>query len=164
MEEVRSEFENCLLTTNERKSDTPQTDSVIPRELAEGTKSYIKEVVRQINGTYDMGYFDASGVMIRRLIETLLIETFETQKIQDKIKDKDNNYFMLEKLIHTTLAEAQINLGRNAKKGLVDAKWLGDQSAHNRRFLALQADIDRIQPNIRILVQELITLAKLKNK
>lgn len=164
MEEVRLDFGQYLNLEYQKVNQVPQTDSVIPRELVVGTRDYIEEVVRQINGSYDVGYFDACGVMIRRLIETLIIEAFEAQKIQSKIKGGDGNYFMLEKLISATLADPKVNLGRNAKKGLNDAKWLGDQSAHSRRFLALQNDIDRIQPNIRILSQELVTIAGLLPK
>ena len=35
---------------------------------------------------------DSSSVMIRRLIETLIIECYETHQIQSNIKDRDGNY------------------------------------------------------------------------
>lgn len=158
MGEIAPLYVSCINAPSKRILNS---GSVIPKELTENTKGYIEEVTRQINGCYDHGYFDASGVMIRRLVETLIIETFEFLKIESLIKDKDGNYFMLNELINSTLREHRITLGRSSKKGLSDAKWLGDQSAHNRRFIATQIDIDRIQQNIRILVQELLWVSGL---
>lgn len=158
IEEIEEYFSECF---KDKRPSFPQTDSIIPFELVDGTRVYLEQVVTQINGCYDACFYDASGVMLRRLVETLIIEVFEHKKIQSKIKDKDDNYFSLEKLISFTLSESSLSLGRNAKKGLRDAKWLGDQAAHNRRFLAKKSDIDHIQPNIRLLVQELLTLATL---
>jgi hypothetical protein len=154
--DIEAKFGTC--TVSQPKINT-ETDSIIPRELLKGTRGYLEEIVRQINGCYDTGFFDASGVMVRRLIETLIIEFFEEKKLQNNIKDSTGEYLMLNNLITATLAESSVSLGRNAKKGLVDAKWLGDQSAHNRRFLATKPDIDKVQQGIRILVQELVTLA-----
>ena len=68
---------------------------------------------------------------------------------------------MLKKLISQILREPDIHLGRNAKKGLESVKELGDQSAHNRRFLAKQSDIDKIQSNTRTLTEELLHLSNL---
>jgi hypothetical protein len=36
---------------------------------------------------------------LRRLVETLLIECYEYQKLESCIKDKDNNYLMLSGII-----------------------------------------------------------------
>ena len=158
IEEVGVLFGDCLSI---KKITPPETDSIIPSQIVPASPKYLSEVVRQINGCYDLDYYDASGVMIRRLVETLIIEVFEHKKIEAKIKDKYGNYFMLNELINKISSESLINLGRNAKKGLNNAKWLGDQSAHNRRFLSKKPDIDKVQPNIRILVQELISLSGL---
>jgi hypothetical protein len=159
LEEVAATYGEFL---KNKKITVPQTDSVIPADLVSKTRGYLEEVVRQINGCYDASFYDAAGVMIRRFIETLIIEVYEHLSIQVKIQDGSGNYFMLNELIAKITSEATINLGRNAKKGLGDAKWLGDQSAHNRRFVAKKSDIDRVQPNIRILAQELISISGLK--
>jgi hypothetical protein len=158
-EEVAQIYSSCL---KRKVVIASLSDSVIPKELVSGTKNYLIDVVRQINGCYDADFFDAAGVMMRRLIETLIIEVYEYKRITGKIKDSAGNYLMLNDLIKEILKEPTITLGRNAKKGLGDAKWLGDQSAHNRRFLANQPDIDRVQPNVRILVQELLSIGNLK--
>jgi len=41
----------------------------------------------QINGCFENGWHDASAVMIRRLLETLIIEVFEYYKIASRIQN-----------------------------------------------------------------------------
>ncbi len=100
--------------------------------------------------------------MIRRLLETLIIELFEAKKIPQKIKNKDGDYFFLRDLIRTTLAEDSWSLGKNTKKALPKLKDIGDKSAHSRRYLAQRLDIFNIQPDLRTVLQEVILLAELK--
>lgn len=100
-------------------------------------------MVNQINGTYANAWYDACAVMIRRLIETLIIEVFEQHGIANKIKTPTGDFFYLSELIPRTLSEGKWNLGRNAKKALPRLKSVGDRSAHNRRFNATHDDIDK---------------------
>src|SRR5437763_40075 len=76
------------------------------------------------------------GLMIRRLVETLIIETFEAHGIADRIKNPGGDFFHLADLVNITLAETSWNLGRNTKQALRDLKDVGDKSAHSRRFIA----------------------------
>ena len=54
---------------------------VLPHAIVKGTRGYIERVVFQINGCYEKGWFDGCAVMMRRLIETLIIECFEKHLI-----------------------------------------------------------------------------------
>jgi hypothetical protein len=140
-----------------------QSQSVLPNDLVHKTRGYIERIATQINGTYENGWFDACAVMMRRLIETLIIECFEAHRISDKIKNKSTGeLFYLGDLVAATLTEVSWNLGRNAKRALPRLKDLGDQSAHSRRFIAHREDIDKILPDFRYVCQELIFLAGLK--
>lgn len=136
-------------------------DSVLPRELFDGTRAYIERVVAQINGSYDHAMHDCCAVMCRRLGETLIIEVYEAEGRSKDIKDANNNFFMLNGLLEVLKKDAKINLGRNSKKGLDDLKELGDKSAHNRRFNARQTDIDAIRVGLRTAAEELMHLAGL---
>src|SRR5208283_6015459 len=86
---------------------------VLPFALVKGTRGYIERIVHQINGSYAGGWYDAAAVMIRRLTETLIIETFERCGIDSKIKDGQGDFLYLRDLIDRTLAETSWNLGRN---------------------------------------------------
>lgn len=139
-----------------------QSQQVLPHSIVKDTRGYIEAVVRQINGCYENGWFDACSVMIRRLMETLIIEAFEKYNIPDKIKNPSDDFMLLGDLIDRTLIEPSWNLTRNTKKALPRLKDAGDKSAHSRRFIAHRRDIDKIIDDLRVAVQELIYLSGLK--
>lgn len=131
--------------------------------MVKGTRGYIERVVFQINGCYEKGWFDACAVMMRRLIETLIIECFERYKIADKIKNTSTGDFLfLRDLIEKLLQEPAWNIGKKAKQALPKLKEIGDQSAHSRRYNAHRQDIEKIADDFRIVCQELIYLAEFK--
>lgn len=143
------------------KGSLPSRDLVLSRTLVKGTRGYIEIVVNQINGTYEHGWYDACAVMIRRLIETLIIEAFEHHNIASKIKTAAGDFPYLSDLITYTLNETSWNLSRNARQALPKLKNIGDLSAHSRRYNAHHDDIDRIIDSLRVCVQELLYLAAL---
>lgn len=138
------------------------TQPVVTRSLARNTRGYIERVVNQINGAYENGWYDACAVMLRRLIETLIIEAFEHYKIESKIKNSKGDFFYLRDLIDKCLSETSWSLGRNCKQALPKLKDVGDKSAHSRRFIAQRGDIDPLLSDIRVVVQELLFIANLK--
>jgi hypothetical protein len=145
------------------EGEKPKTQDVVDFTLVKGTRrNYLERVVHQINGAYEHGWYDACAVMLRRFVETLIIEAFEENKIASKIQDSNGNYLYLKDLISLTLSETTWTLGRNAKNALPKLKDIGDQSAHSRRFNANRSDIEKLLPDIRTVVQELISIAKLK--
>lgn len=122
-------------------------------------------VCKQLNGCFRASYYDAASVMLRRLMETLIIEAYEYLKREIEIKDGDGNYFMLKHLVERANGKpshAGLNLGRDSKKNLEDVKALGDKSAHSRRFMAHAPDLVNIQSGVRTTAQELIQIANLK--
>jgi hypothetical protein len=102
--------------------------------------------------------------MCRRLLETLIIETYESLGRSLEIKGSDGQFMMLNGLITFLEREKSFNLGRSAMKGLKDFKQLGDLSAHNRRFNALRNDIDRVRDGLRIASEELLHLSGLRTR
>ena len=142
-------------------------EGYLPEAVWNNTRGYIESVCRQLNGCFKAAYYDAASVMLRRLLETLIIEAYEHLKRESEIKDNGGagNYYMLKDLVaraNGTQPHPGLNLGRDAKKTLEDVKSLGDRSAHNRRFVACQADMTAVQAGVRTTVQELIQIAVLK--
>jgi hypothetical protein len=138
------------------------TQRVILTSLVRQTRGYIESVANQINGTYESGWYDCCSVMIRRLIETLIIEAFEAKGIADNIKNGSGEFFYLGELIDKTLAETSWNLTRNTKQALPRLKDIGDKSAHSRRYIAKRGDIQPLLADIRMVIQELLFLSGLK--
>ena len=138
------------------------SQQVLPTSLARGTRGYIERIVNQINGTYEKGWFDSCAVMIRRLIETLIIEVFEHHNIASKIKNPSGDFLYLNDLIDSVISESTWNLGRGTKTSLRKLKNIGDKSAHSRRFNARRWDIEKIVDELRTASEELLYLAFLK--
>jgi len=140
---------------------TPDSEQVLPHSVVRGTRGYIEKVVYQINGAFEHGWFDACAVMIRRLLETLIIETFEAHGLANKIKNPAGDFLYLRDLVSKTVAESSWNLSRNTKAALPRLKDVGDKSAHSRRFNAHRGDIVGLVDDLRVTVQALVYLAKL---
>lgn len=138
-----------------------ETHQIIPPAIVRDTRGYIEKISNQINGCYERGWFDACAVMMRRLLETLIIECFEHYKIGESIK-KNDDFLYLRDLIGKTLSENSWTLSRNTRNALPKFKDLGDKSAHSRRYIAHRQDIDQIRSEFRGAVQEFIYLANLK--
>jgi len=139
----------------------------LPEPVWKNTRGYVEEVCRELNGSFRHAYYNAAAVMLRRVLETLIIEAYEHLCREDEIKDCGGNYMMLSDLAERTCGEnghKGLNLGRDSKKALKDARTLGNWSAHARRFLAHASDLVKVQAGMRLLVQELIQIAELKRK
>lgn len=144
------------------EGQSANSDAIIYRSFVRGTRGYIEAIANQINGSYERGWFDACAVLIRRLLETLIIEAFEAKNIGDKIKNPSGDFFYLRDLIAACLRESSWNLSRNSKEALKRLKDVGDKSAHSRRFIAHKNDLEPLRQDIRTVVQELISIADLK--
>lgn len=141
---------------------TSTDDNIVMFSLVRGTRPYLERIVHQINGSYENGWYDASAVMIRRLVETLIIEVYESKGRAAHIKDGNGDWLFLNDLITRISADPQFNLSRPTKRSLPDLKDVGDKSAHSRFHTAHRGDIEKLGPHLRNVVQELLALANLK--
>jgi hypothetical protein len=144
------------------EGSTPETDQVLAHSLVRGTRGYIEKITAQINGCYERGWFDGAAVMIRRLLETLIIEAFEEHGRATAIQNSAGDFLYLRDLVTAALNEPSWNLGRNTKSALPRLKDIGDRSAHSRRYIAHRRDIEDVHADLRVVVQEFIYLAGLK--
>lgn len=158
--EVREWLQSILGAT---KPEVDQELGYIPEEVWKGTRGYVEKVCQQMNGCYQFGFHDAASVMMRRLVETLIIEAYEKLGRQDEIKGSDGKYLMLRDLVARATGAKPIGVGRDATEALGKIKEMGDRSAHNRRYNAVRADLDKIQSGVRVVVDELINIADLRS-
>lgn len=139
------------------------SEDLLPTDIFQNAREYIRLIVNQINGCYERGWYDPCAVMVRRLIETLIIECFEHYSIQNGIKNSEGNYLALGELVTRFLNETAWNLSRNTKSSLPRLKEIGDMSAHNRYYIARRRDLVKHSNDIRTIAQELLyigTVAK----
>ena len=145
-----------------KKTVSSDPDPIFPTSLLAQTKrGYLIAIGRQINGCFRVGHFDASAVMMRRLLEVSIIEAFEARGIASVIKNIDGDYLHLSDLVKKTMSETSWHLSRNTKKFLPQLRDIGHSSAHGRYFTAQESDIMKLQPGIRFAVEELLRIANL---
>jgi len=152
-----SERLNDILGAPEEPRIIPN-NCFIPPRIFSNTRGYLEKLVIQVNGCYSYGWFDGVYILTRRILETLIIECFIQNGIETKIKDQIGNFLGLEDLI-SKLENENWNISRNSKQALAKIKKFGDNSAHNRRFIAIKADVESIKDDARIAFQELISIA-----
>jgi hypothetical protein len=138
------------------------TDNLFPLSLlAKTRRGYLITIGRQMNGCFESGWYDACAVMMRRLLETAIIEAFEAKQLDGRIKTQQGDFIQLTALIAAALSETAWNLSRNTKQALPYLRDIGHISAHSRRFTAQKGDIEKVQPHCRIAVEEFLHLAGL---
>jgi len=149
-----------------QKPSVDQNMGFLPEPIWLHTRPYIEKIAQEINGCYQFGFYNGAAVLLRRLVETLLVEAYEHLKRQQEIKDSNDNYRTLRDIISHAVGTSGLSLGRESrntlKDGLNDAKTIGDRSAHNRRYTTNKPDLDKIQSGVRLVVDELIQLAQLQ--
>ncbi len=131
------------------------TSSIIPVEWVSGTRIYLEQIVHQINGSYDYGFYDCCAVLCRRLMESLILEIYISKKRHHEIQ-KDGVFFALEKVINHIKSDKTLVLGRNTPKNMLEMKQLGDTAAHDRVYITHKSDIDDIKAKYRRVIQELL--------
>jgi hypothetical protein len=136
----------------------PSAELVLPAAVLAKAPTYLQRTLLQANGCYEQRWFDACSVMIRKLVETLIIDVYEKHGREAEIK-KDGNYQMLANLVTSMLNQTHWQLQRETKRELPQIKTLGDRAAHNRRYQAIRQDIDQIRAGLRATVDDLLHLA-----
>jgi len=156
-----SEIENIYKKYD--KTFAPKiNENIIPFAWVKGTRSYLIELVKQINGSYEFGFYDCCAVMIRRLMESLIIEVYYQNSREHDITDNNGNFLLLENLIKFITNDRKIILQRKSSLIMKEIKDIGDTAAHNRVYITRDTDIKEKIPRVRLLIKELLTLSGIK--
>ncbi len=151
MKQLNEEFEKLL-----QVKQVKIVGALIDPALFDGTREYFPKLTREINGSFEYGFFDGAAVLLRRMIESLLIEAFIFQKLEGIIKKPDNSYKMLDDLIGLVKSGHHLRLSRGMDKILDAVKELGDTASHHRFHIAMNNDFDWLKSRIGKLLSELI--------
>ena len=131
---------------------------ILPEDAAlfRGKDRYLREITFEINRCFRNGAYNGCSVLMRRLLETLIIQAHEKRGTIANVRNSVNGrYYKLDKLIDDITAQNAFNLSRNAIAALPKLKKLGDWGAHNRNILVRETDIDGIKTEARLCFEEL---------
>ncbi len=137
------------------------SSSVIPFEYVDGSRVYLEQLVKQINGCYDKGFYDGCAVLVRRLVESLIIEVYAHKKMLSAVKS-GNDFVGLERLITVIASDASIPCSRSFRENSVKIKDLGDTAAHDRFYVTQKNDIDENKQHIQKVANELLQLSGIR--
>lgn len=137
-------------------------DLVLPQSLYISTRGFVESISKQINASYDNNVFDGCAVLMRRLLEILLILSYENNGIEGDIKDGNGNYILLNKIMKNAVSNSTLSLSRNTKGCLDKFRNLGNFSAHKIYYNAKRSDLEKILLDFRAAVEELLYKSGIK--
>jgi hypothetical protein len=137
-------------------------DTILPETLYVKTRGYIESLAKQINASYEHNIFDGCAVLMRRLIEILLILSYENHGIESKIKDSSGNYKILDRIIADAKSDKTLSISRNTKSCLDDFRVLGNFSGHRIYYNCKRQDIRKLMLDYRAAVEEFLYKAGIR--
>jgi len=133
------------------------SDAYLQAEILEKMPEYITRLIPQINGTYEFGWYEGSAMVLRRLMETLIIELYARRGWTRDVQDPATNEFqMLKALIDKLNGDARLKVQKRTIEGLNKVKELGDTAAHDFKIRIRKSDLDHIQSAVRLTCERLV--------
>jgi hypothetical protein len=157
-----AELEEKYPTVGEKSQDVVEHGTILPEADYEKTRGYVERLAKQINAAYEHNVFDGCSVLMRRLVEILLILSYQHLRIDAEIKDAAGNYLMLDGIITNAKQNATLNLSRNGKTSAETFRTLGNFSAHKIEYICKREYIAPEIPSFRALISELLHKAGIR--
>lgn len=144
----------------ERRDPPEISDEYLPKSIFPGSRKYLTVLSDQINGCYECGYYDAAAVLLRRIVESLIIEIYVVAKRSEEIKTGDS-FHMLDRLITHFNSDHGFVKSKELVKALTRIKSVGDNAAHSRTYITHRQDVDDLKFESRRAISELLTISHL---
>lgn len=134
-----------------------QLGTILPNTLFEGLLPNFQSLCKQINASYEGNLYDCTAVLMRRLLECLLVLSYQKAGIESEIMDKNCNYHIsLDGIIKNAAQNSVLALSANTKKDMSLFKDLGNYSAHKIWYNCTQQDIKPHILKYRVVIEELL--------
>lgn len=157
IEILDQEFSYLLQPSEEIVCD----EMILPLSLYSNTRGYIESLAKQVNASYEYNIFDGCAVLMRRLMEILLIHTYEANGLSDEIIE-EKGYKNLNVIIKDIIDKKRFNLQKQTKDSLNKIRELGNLSAHKIRYTTKKQYIDEVITEYRVIIEELLFRSNIK--
>ena len=157
IETLDQEFNYLLQRSEEIVCD----EMILPLSLYSNTRGYIESMAKQINASYEYNIFDGCAVLMRRLMEILLIHTYEANGLSDDIVE-EKGYKNLNVIIKDIIDKKRFNLQKQTKDSLNKIRELGNLSAHKIQYTTKKQYIDEVITEYRVIIEELLFRSNIK--
>ncbi len=139
-----------------------ENGTILPSDLYKDVPQNIQAVCKQINSSYENKLYDCTAVMMRRLLEDLLVLTYQKQGIEDEITEKSGWHSTLDKIIKNATQNTTLALSANSRRDMALFKDIGNYSAHKIWYNSTRQDIEPHILKYRVIVEELMYKAGIK--
>ena len=143
-------------------SSINQEGTVIPDDLFMGLLPNVQSLCKQINCSYENNLYDCTAVIMRRLLEGLLILSYQNKGIEAEITENNGRHFTLDKMIRNAENNTTLALSANTRKDMSLFRDLGNYSAHKIWYNCTQQDIKPHILKYRVIVEELMYKSGIK--
>jgi hypothetical protein len=144
-------------TKKKKTTSAKQDDSYLQSDIFDKMPEYITRLVPQLNGCFDYQWNEACAMILRRIMETLIVELFTRRGFEKDVQDASTHEFlMLKGLIDKLNGDARLNIQKRTVEGLNKVKELGDTAAHDFRIRIRRSDLERIQTSVRLTCERLV--------
>lgn len=141
-----------------------QSGSVLPDQLFSELPSNVKSLCRQINASYEGNMYDCTAVMMRRLLEGLLVLSYQNAGIESEIMDNSGTrHVMLDRIINNAEQNKTLALSANTRHDMSLFKDLGNYSAHKIWYNCTQGDLKPHILKYRAIIEELMYKSGVKS-
>ena len=149
--------------SEENSLEVEQLGTVLPDTLFDKLRPNVQSLCKQINASYENNLFDCTAVIMRRLLESLLVLSYQKAGIESEIMDKSGmHHVSLDKIIKNAEQNATLSLSSNTRRDMMLFKDLGNYSAHKIWYNCTQGDIKPHILKYRVIVEELMYKSGLK--
>ena len=138
-----------------------QFGTILPDALFASLSANVQSLCKQINASYENNLFDCTAVIMRRLLESLLVLSYQKAGVEAEIMN-GNYHLTLDKIIKNAEQNTTLALSSNTKKDMSLFKDLGNYSAHKIWYNCTQGDIKPHILKYRAIIEELMYKAGLK--
>ena len=138
-----------------------QFGTILPDALFGSLPTNVQSLCKQINASYENNLFDCTAVIMRRLLESLLVLSYQKAGIETDIM-KGDYHLTLDKIIKNAEQNAVLGLSSNTKKDMSLFKDLGNYSAHKIWYNCTQGDIKPHILKYRAIIEELMYKSGMK--
>lgn len=139
-----------------------QNESILPDAVIEDLSPNIQSLCKQINASYEHNLYDCTAVIMRRLLEGLLILSYQNNGLEADIAETSGRHFSLDRIIKNAEQNPHLSLSSNTRKDMNLFRELGNYSAHKIWFNSTRKDIEPHILKYRAIIEELIYKAGLK--
>lgn len=152
IEALDTEFPDLATKTE----DVISYDSVVPESLLQKDRTFVRSLIKQINSSFENNIFDGCAVLMRRLLEILLILSYQEAELESEIQDGDGNFKLLNNIIDDAKTNKKLGLSRNTREHLETYRKLGNFSAHKIYYNANRKSIESTILDFKAVVEELL--------